>query len=416
MTLALTYTVWYSFSVFYVALLEEFGWSRASSAGVFSLFVVMVGVFGAGAGVLADRFGPGRIVSLGSLALAGGLLACSQIKDLPQFYLYYGVLSAFGLSLGGWIPCVTLVNRWFSRKLGAALGVTSAGIGAGILVMVPLTQWWIGQLGWRTTYNILAVCVLVGILPVALLLFTRSRPEDLGMHRDGQKPLAEGALPSGTPVMPPRTRIVDAEWVARPWTVGSAIRTPRFWLLVAMMYLSSVATQTVFVHQVAFLVDGGYDKMLAASIVGLIGILSVGAKISWGWLSDRLGRELTWSAGLCCTLVGVSALIATRYVGAAALIYVFALAFAIGYGATAPLAPAIGSDVFAGRTFGAIYGTLSIANGLGSATGAWFAGYLFDVTGSYVTAFGLAGACGMMSILAVWMAAPRKVRRVPGRG
>lgn len=412
--LGLTYTVWYTFAVFYVALLEEFGWSRAASAGVFSLFVIVGGLAGAAAGALADRVGPGKVISLGVIGLAAGLLACSQINNLVQFYLFFGVLASVGLSATGWIPCVTLVNRWFSAKLGTALGITSAGIGAGILALVPFTQWLIGQYGWRTAYLSLSGIVLGGVLPVALLLM-QSRPEDLGLRRDGLPPSQPtGATPQGSPAAK-RTRVVDPKWASTPWRVNTAARTTRFWFLVTMMFMASLTTQMIFVHQVAFLVDGGIDKLLAASIVGLIGIISVGAKISWGWISDRLGREPTWTMGLSCSLVGICVLIATRSVGNLALVYLFALTFALGYGASAPLTPAIASDVFAGRNFGTIYGTLAIANGLGSAFGSWFAGYVFDITGSYIPAFVCAAATALVSIAAVWGAAPRKVRRVPGR-
>ncbi len=411
-SLGLTYTVWYSFSVFYVALLEEFGWSRAASAGVFSLFVIVVGLAGAAAGALVDRLGPGRIISVAVIILAAGLVACSRITSLWQFYLFFGVITAVGLSATGWVSCVTMINRWFSARLGAALGIASSGIGVGILVMVPFSQWLINQMGWRSAYIAVAGIVLVGVLPIALLLM-QGRPEDLGLLKDGRRPGTESPPRTGAPAK--KSRVVDEKWARTPWTVGRALRTRRYWMLFATMALANIATQMIFVHQVAFLVDGGYDKLLAASIVGLVGLFSVGAKIGWGWISDRLGREITWSLGLTSTLVAIALLSLTRFVPSLALTYLFAIVFALGYGATAPLTPAVSADLFAGSRFGSIYGSLTIANGLGSATGAWFAGYIFDVTGSYLIAFGTGAACGLLSIVAMWMIAPRLVRRVPGR-
>ncbi len=411
-SLGLTYTVWYSFAVFYVALLEEFGWSRASSAGVFSLFVIVVGVAGAGAGALADRLGPGRIISVAVTILAVGLVACSRITSLWQFYLFFGVITGIGLSATGWVPCVIMINRWFSVRLGAALGIASSGIGMGILVMVPVSQWLINQLGWRMAYVALAGIVLTGVLPITLLLM-RGRPEDLGLPKDGRRTEIEPAPRQNAPTR--RSRVVDERWAGTPWTVATALRTRRYWMLFATMALANIATQMIFVHQVAFLVDGGYDKLLAASIVGLVGLFSVGAKIGWGWISDRLGREITWSLGLSATLAAIFLLGMTRYAPSLLLTYLYAMVFALGYGATAPLTPAVSADLFAGSRFGSIYGTLAIANGLGSATGAWFAGYVFDLTGSYLTAFGTGAACSLLSILTMWVIAPRLVRRVPGR-
>ncbi|MHB0868760.1 MAG: MFS transporter [Chloroflexota bacterium] len=411
--LGLTYSVWYSFSVFYVALLEEFGWSRGASAGVFSLFVVVVGIGGAAAGALCDRFGPRRVVAIGTVILVLGMIACSQITELWQFYLVFGVVCAVGVSSSGWVPCVTTVSNWFSHRLGMALGVASAGIGIGILVMVPFTQLLINWFGWRTAYLVLAAVILVGVMPVALLVL-RGRPEELGLKRDGRKSVEQSPQEGGKPPARP-SRVVDREWAGRDWSVATAMRTRRYWLLAAMLVLNNVATQMIFVHQVAFLVDGGYDRLLAASVVGLIGFFSVGTKIGWGWVSDRLSREVTYTMGLSAMLVAVSALIGTQVVSFGPIVYVFALAFALAYGVATPIGPAVGADLFMGRRFGSVYGTLGVANGLGSAIGAWFAGYVFDATGGYLFAFGCAAGSSLLSIMAMWLVAPRKIRVVPGK-
>lgn len=408
--LALTYAVWYSFSVFYVALLEDFDWSRAASAGVFSLFVVIWALGGTLAGALSDKWGPSRVMAAGVTILVAGLVGCSQVTQLWQFYLWYGVVSAFGVSLSSWIPCVTIVGRWFSARVGAALGVTSSGIGMGIFVMVPLSQWLISNLGWRTAYLVLAGLVFSGVLPLALVVL-RHGPQDLGLTVDGK---SAPAL-SSEQVASKKPRVVDQEWANREWTVAAAARTRRYWLVFGMLVLNNIATQMIFVHQVAFLVDGGYDKMLAAAVVGLIGLLSIAAKIGWGWVSDWVGREATYTVGLSMLVLATALLIGTQMVRLPWLVYAFAFAFALGYGVATPLGPAVGADLFAGRRFGSIYGTLGFGNGIGSALGAWSAGYVFDITGSYLLAFSVAAVSSTLSITAIWLAAPRKVRRVPGR-
>ncbi len=412
--LALTYTVWYSFSVFFVALLEQYGWSRAASAGVFSLFVVIYGVAGAGAGALTDRFGPQWVISVGAAILAVGLVACSRLTDLRQFYLFFGVICAIGSSAAGWIPCVVTVSGWFSRRLGAALGIAAAGIGVGILLLVPFTQLMINWYGWRTTYLVLAGIVLGGVAPIALFLL-RGKPAELGLLKDGRKPAAAASQESTGAVAVRPSRVVDRRWAARAWRVSSAMKTRRYWMLFVMLVLNNIATQMIFVHQVAFMVDGGYEKLLAASVVGLVGFFSIGAKIGWGWVSDRLGRELTYTLGLSTMTLAVAALIGTRFVAFPLLIYLFALTFAMAYGVATPLGPAVGADLFTGPRFGAIYGTIGVANGLGSAIGAWFAGYVFDVTGSYFFAFACAAGSSLLSVSAMWLVAPRKVRLVPGK-
>jgi MFS family permease len=414
--LGLNYSVWYSFSVFYVALLEEFGWSRGASAGVFSVFVLVVGAMGIVVGRLADRLGPGLVLAGGTAILTAGLVASSRITELWQFYLFFGVIAGIGTAASGWVPAVTMLSRWFSMRLGAASGISSSGIGVGILIMVPLIQWLITETGWRTAYLILAAVVFIGVFPTALLLM-RGRPEELGLLKDGRKPSerAQQDKSLANAAAAHRSRVVDREWASRDWGIRNAARTRRYWSVFAMFSLGNITVQMVFVHQVAFLVDGGYDRLLAASIVGLIGFISIGGKIGWGWVSDRIGRELTYTLGYGFLLLGIALLIMTTVVAFPPLVYFFTVAFALGYAVSPPLGPAVVTDLFAGRNFGSIFGTLAFAHGIGSATGAWFAGYVFDLTGSYLPAFGLAIVTAIASTAAVWVAAPGKVRRAPGR-
>jgi len=409
--LGLTYSVMYSFAVFYVALLEEFAWGRGEAAGVYSVFMIVAGAGAAGAGALCDRFGPGRVIACGGTWLAIGLLICSQVEELWQLYLAFGVFVAFGVSLAGWTPCVTMISRWFSVRLGVALGVASAGIGVGIMVVVPLVQILISNFGWRTAYFWLAGIVFLGLLPVGLIVL-RGRPEDLGQKVDGAGSVAAGPQRDGKPPTRKEIEVVDAEWAGREWTVGMVARTARCWLLAAVKLLGGIATQMIFVHQVVYLVDGGYDRMLAASMVGLIGLLSVVAKVFWGWAADNIGREITYTLGCAAMMLAVGLLALTRVVPFSGILYLYAVVFAIGYAVSAPLWPVVTSDLFAGRHFGAIYGFINIFNGFGNALGAWLGGYVYDLTGSYSIAFGVAVVAKAASAGALWIVAPRKVRRV----
>ncbi len=409
--LGLTYSVMYSFAVFYVALLEEFGWGRGEAAGVFSVFMIVSGAGALMAGALSDRFGPGRVIAVGGILLAAGLLICSRLTGLWQFYLSYGILVALGVSLAGWTPCVTMVNRWFSARLGLALGIASAGIGVGIMVVVPLVQVLIGNFGWRTAYVSLAGIVFLGLVPVGLTVL-RGRPEDLGQQMDGAGYAAVGPAGVGKPAAKRGMEVVDREWASREWTVRMAVRTTRCWLLATLKLMGGIATQMIFVHQVVYLIDGGYDRMLAASIVGLIGLLSVAAKIFWGWSADIIGREMTYTIGCTAMVLAVGLLMLARTMPFPGLLYLYALLFAMGYGVSAPLWPIVTSDLFAGRNFGSIYGFITSFSGFGSALGAWLGGYVYDLTASYTIAFGVAVVGNVVSAGALWIVAPRKVRRV----
>lgn len=411
-SLGLTYSVMYSFSVFYVALLEEFGWGRGEAAGVYSVFLIVNGVGAMAAGLLSDRFGPGRVIAGGGALLAVGLIICSRLTELWQFYLSYGVLVALGVSVAGWTACVTIVNRWFSARLGLALGIASAGIGVGIMVVVPLIQFLISTQGWRAAFIWLAGIVFLGLLPIGLIVL-RGRPEDLGQQVDGARPDTASSATSADKQPAHRgMEVVDAEWAGRDWTVGTAARTVRLWLLAAVKLLGGIATQMIFVHQVVYLVDGGYDRMLAAYVVGLIGFLSVGGKILWGWAADNIGRELTYTLGCVAMVLAVGLLGLAQVVPSTGLLYLYAVVFALGYAVSAPLWPIVTSDLFAGRHFGSIYGFITLFSGFGNALGAWLGGYVYDLTGSYAIAFGVAVLGKLASAGALWIVAPRKVRRV----
>jgi len=409
--LGLTYSVMYSFSVFYVALLEEFGWGRGEAAGIYSVFMIVTGLGALGSGALSDRFGPGRVLAVGALCLGIGLLLASRTTQLWHLYLSFGIVAGLGVSLAGWTPCAIMVSQWFSVRLGLALGIASGGIGVGIMALVPLVQFLISSLGWRAAYIALAGIVFFGLVPIGLFVL-RGRPEDLGQTPDGVAPETASRKRTGKPRVRKEMQVVDADWANRPWTVATAVRTMRLWMLSAVKLLGGVATQMIFVHQVVFLVENGYDRMLAASVVGLIGFLSVAAKVFWGWAADNIGREMTYTLGSAAMVMAVGMLALAAVVPAPGMLYLYAAIFALGYGVSAPMWPIVSSDLFAGRNFGSIYGLISVFSGFGNALGAWVGGFVYDMTGSYAIAFGVAIAAKAVSAGALWIVAPRKVRRV----
>jgi OFA family oxalate/formate antiporter-like MFS transporter len=155
--------------------------------------------------------------------------------------------------------------------------------------------------------------------------------------------------------------------------------------------------------------------MLASYIVGIVGISSVGAKILWGTLSDRIGREVTYTMGITGGVCGMIVLIIFSVHPFSILKYFYGILFGMGYAAVAALPAIITADFFEGRGYGGIFGTLMFLMGIGSALGAWFAGFLHDQVGSYVPVFIIMIACAFLACFTIWMAAPRKIRTVPGR-
>lgn len=406
--LGMAYTVQNSFSIFFVAILDEYGWDRGSTALAFSVFTLVYGLGSPVTGALVDRLGPRVVVPLGAVILSAGLFACSQVSQPWQLYAAYGLVTAIGVNALGTIVNVTVLSNWFQRQRGIAIGLAASGIGVGMLILVPIMQYIIGAHGWRTAYLSFAVLVLV-TLPALGIMFHRHRPEDMGLLPDGRT--ADTAVDDQSR---PAVRVVDEEWVAHDWTTTAAASTRRFWLLFASVLSAMVALQVVMVHQAAYLKDQGFDPMLAASAVALVGIFGSIGKICWGTLSDRLGREAAYSLGVGCLIVGVVVLGVATDASRPWVVYAYTALFGIGYGVFAPLFPAAAADLFQGRRFASIYGVLCVGSGSGSALGSWLGGHVFDLSGGYGVAFAAAGAAAVLSITGFWLAGPRRVRQVPG--
>ncbi len=392
--------VWHSFSVFLVALTEAFPWSRAEAALGFSIFVICSGLTGPNAGMLIRRFGAGRVVLAGGMVLAAGLAATSRVSTLWQFYLCFGLLTGVGFSLSGWIPVVTVLQTWFRRRLGAATGIASAGVGVGIMTLVPAIQALILAAGWRTAYLAMAAGALAVTLTAALLL------------REG--PLARTPAAGMTP-FEDDPYLVDRDWAARPWSLHLALCTSRYWLLLVGFFLASFSSQQLLAHHVAYLRSAGVAALTAAGIVGVVGIASIPAKITWGVASDRIGREPTYTIGASLVAAAVAVLWLVPVLGPGWLPHLYAVLIGAGYASSATLPPIVAADLFRGPAYAAIFGGIALASNSGSGVGAWLAGLIFDHTGSYHLAFVIAATGVAVSAACVWLAAPRRVRRVTGR-
>jgi MFS family permease len=394
LTLAIAYGVWYSYSVVLVALLAEFGWSRSVLAGAFSVFTLMHGVLNPVMGALCARAGALRVMAAGGAAMGLALFLDSFIATPAALYLGFGVLTALGVALAGWVPALVYVQREFKDRLGFAIGIVSSGIGVGMIVVVPLMQLVIDAWDWRTAFRVLAAISVLWIVPSSLWLMRAPRRETAF-----ENPKVEGR---------PAT--------ANDMTLAQAMRTRAFWLMGAAFFFGNVCSQTLHVHQVAYLVDQGFAAIVAASVVGVVGAASIVGKTGGGWLSDRVERELVYVVGIGILVASAFALLALGGGGAAparASAYGYAVLLGLGYSVTAALIPTMIGDRFSGRHFGAIVGAGLIGSAAGSAVGPWLAGRLYDATGSYTLPFLIAAASGVIAGIAGWRARSLRRRTVP---
>jgi len=412
-TLAVAYGLFFSFSVFFVPLIAEFRWSRGLTAGAMSVSAIVQGLCAPLAGVVADRFGPRPVIVGGVVMLATAPMLASTIQAPWQLYLYTGVLSALGLVAVGWVPTGLLLSRWFQARRGRMAGIAFSGMGFGVFVIGPLTQWLIAISSWRTASFVLGLASLVLLLPLVLwgirdpvvtAVTTDARvvgnervsndaADTAGGGPGAVEPRRANAVLSergSTAPGPPATRRPDA-------TVRDALRMRAFWALFAAYFFTPLAVFPVATHAVAFTIDHGYPAMWAATAFGAMGLMSTVGRVTFGLAADRFGGPPTATLSYACTAGGTAALLALDLLPSAAWLVVFAALFGLGFGARGPIITAMASEWFGGRRFGVIYGILNLGNGVAGAIGPWFGGFVHDVTGSYRVAFLAAiafSACG----------------------
>jgi len=406
-TLILGYAIRNTFSVFYPTIVEKFGWGRGSTALMFSISIIIYGLAAPVAGSLVDRFRPRLILSVGACILGAGIALCSLATTQWQFYLFYGVVAAAGLSLVGWTPLTTIVSNWFVKKRGLVIGILSAGFG-GSLVSAPIAQFLISSFGWQKAYVIIGVSLVVIVVPLCSLLIRRT-PQDKGLLPDGetQKP------PQPQDTDEPQTG--EGKWAATTWTLSRAVKTYQFWLLFLIAFCrSGLAEQIAIAHLVYFFRDIGYKPMTAATIYSVFGILFVLGTLC-SYFSDRLGRERVFIPSCLLSAGAVSLLFLIRDTSQPWMPFLFAICFGLGLGAAESVFYATVADLFQGRHFGSILGIIVLGFSLGGAIAPWLAGFLHDITNSYFLTFFILLGSLITSAVLMWLIAPDKIRPVSMR-
>jgi MFS family permease len=379
-----------SFSVYYLALLENFGWSHSDGASIASVNFLVYALAAPFVGFAFDRFGPRVLMPLGGALVGIGFLLSGFGNSLWHLYFSYGLITALGQGALGFVGHSALISFWFVRRRATAIGIASMGQGMGALIMVPLTQFLISRIGWRLTFMATAGLILLSVVPANALLQRRA-PQDVGQ------------LPDGDPAPASEHSGLHAHKSSpeRDWTLRAAVWSFPFWCITIGHLALGTAIFMITTHIVAHLVSLGFDKIVAAFVAGLIGFVRIGGTVLWGFVSDKLGRDNAYGVAVLVTLVGLTCLIAIPNAAPIWFVYLAAGLYSIGHSAGTPTYGSVIADIFSGHKVGLIFGFLEIGFGLGSAFGAWVGGYLFDLTGSYSWPFSLCLLCFAISGLAI---------------
>ena len=409
-SLMVAYGVWWSFPVFYVSMLKEFGWSRAGTAAIFTVGSIVYGLGSLPAGALIDRLGPRKLLPLASVTVAAGCLISAAAVEKWHFFIAYGIFMGIGTICMGYVPIAALISNWFIQRRGTAMGIALMGNVAPPLLAFPVQEL-ISLAGWRTAYVVLAAVLLAAIVPLTLF-FMRTRPQELGLEVDGGtagQSLDRGK--KGTARVRVSLEVVNREWVETEWRLGNSLKTFQFWALTGVMFTLGIGSGTIMGHLVAMVVDLGRSREMAAFIFSLAGLIAAAGRLS-GFLSDRIGREVTFTLLTSLHICSVLALLIFLKNAQVWPLYIYAVAFGFGYGLCSPTLSAGAADLFIGPSFGRILGFSNIAYGVGQGIGAWAGGAVFDFTGSYDWAVRITIPIYALMGISYWLMAPRKVRRI----
>ena len=384
LTMAVQNGIVMAFAVLYLPLIQDFRASRAEVATVQSAVLLLGGFGGPAIGYALDRLGPRRLFQGGALLAALGLLLASRAGSLPGLLLTYGILTGLGLSALGSQPNMVVAALWYPGARGRAIAAADLGTGFGAFLFIPLAQAVVARYGWRTTLALWAGLLVAILIPANA--FQRLPPSAL----ERKTAPAPGGREAGR-------LLLDHHW-----TLTRAARTSGFWWLVAVRFFSAMAFPLMNVHMLAFAVGAGVSPAAAATALGTVSLVSLAGRLLTGWLADRLGRAPTLTLTYTSAAVGIGNLGLLVWTGWPGWLVGYVLFYGLAQGSSGIVTAARTADIFAGASFGTIYGWIVLATGPGEAIGAWVGGAIFDLTGSYLWAFGFVVVALLAGTAAIW--------------
>ncbi|MBI4201363.1 MAG: MFS transporter [Chloroflexi bacterium] len=379
-------------SVFIKDVRQEMGWSLTAISLGFSLRSLEAGALSPVSGYLIDRLGPRVMAVAGTIFMSLGLILFSQTYSLSMFYISAAVI-ALGQGLGGMTAFLTATMHWFYRKRGMASALLAMGRGWGYVGILPLTLLLVA-FGWRTAVMVAGIGFLAINLPLSLLL--RHRPEPYGYFPDGATAPSPVPASSSDPADASRQE-------GGSFTLKEALLSLPFWMVMAANTLYSFTTQVQHVHMIPHLRERGFSAQSAATIIAVYGGIQVVGRLVCGWLGDVVGRQRLLMLSLLILAVG--------WVAAAYLsphdpwvLLVFYLTFGMGQAAHTVTSQTMVADYFGTRHYATIRGFMSPTSVVGGVLGPLFAGFMFDVKGSYQLAMILLGPISLIGGLAIFLA------------
>ncbi|MDD5082011.1 MAG: MFS transporter, partial [Dehalococcoidales bacterium] len=322
-------------------------------------------------GVLVDRWGPRRIIFVGAIIAAIGLVLLSRTTSLLMFYGAF-IFMALGTSCCGMTVLATSVANWFRKKVGLATGIAVCGFGFSGLI-IPVMVKLIDAIGWRLTMAWMGAGMIAIILPLSLVF--RHKPEQYGLRPDGD-PIEV------TVTVADSARVPDAGTVAAVKSkskvkVSDILKNNVFWRISISFMFNILLINAAVTHVMPYLSGIGIDRELAGLVAMAIPLSSVGGRLSFGWIADRFSVKKVTGVGFVMTAIGMLCFAFISPVGAWLLIP-FLFFFGIGFGGLNPLRPSLIREHFGRSNFGTIFGLVMGINMIGGIIGPAIAGWAHD--------------------------------------
>ncbi|MEQ1635856.1 MAG: MFS transporter [Methylococcales bacterium] len=353
-----------------LSLEQEFHWDRETISGAVAVNLFLFGLAGPFLGRLMDVYGVKAITILLIVLVTFGAGSSVLIQQPWQLYLFWGVVIGAGSGGTSMIMGSAVVNRWFHKHRGLALGILGAAFSSGQLIFTPILMKLNIHEGWRTATLFIVVLLALVVLPLVIWLMV-DNPNLKGMRPYG----ANG----------------HTDTILRPDTnpMRKVMANPQFWLLAFSFGICGLTTSGLFqTHLIPHGIEHGFPEMTMAVSLGLMGATDIFGTIFSGWLCDRFGKR--WPLAFYYVLRGVTLLL-LPYVESTEQLMAFSVVYGLNWLSTIPATSALTADLFGKQNVGVVFGWISFAHQVGAAIASYGAGYLHQIVGNYTLAFMVSG-------------------------
>ena len=351
-----------SFGVFLLPLSDYFSWDRASVTSIYSIYMFFLGLGSLLSGISFDRYGAKFNYIFGTSLLAIAYGTAGYLEHLWQFYLFLGIMGGIGASMVGIVPSQSILLKWFDKRLSSALSIAYAGQGLGVLFLAPICQILIFKYGWGASYSLIAVCFAVIVILLFFLPWEKIRK--------GSK----------NEIKPKLSKLNNIR-------LKEALLTSSFWIFFFIFLFTAMGIFGISLQVVAYLIFCGFSEVESAFFFGLMGMLTFPGMALTGFAADFWKKHLVSSFSYFLSFLGIFSLYCLQYYANYYFLILFVTSFGLSAGARGPIITTLIAKIFSGKGLASIYGATNLGQGIGAASGAFLAGFLFDIYSNYNVGF-----------------------------